>query len=70
MGFPWVNETKDNNSVDWDVVGASFKAYFDRIEAPNQCCLIFGDTIEIAEVWVFEYKDMKFPNEDNWGKLK
>lgn len=54
MGFPWVNNTDD-----WDVIGKSLDLYFDNIKAPNQCGLILGDSIENAEIWVFEYKDMK-----------
>ena len=65
MGFPWVS-----GSDDWNVIGESLDLYFSGIRKPDQCGLIFGDSIETAELWIFTYKDMKFPNEDNWEKDK
>ena len=66
MGFPWFNETRnDNNDIDWEVVGKSFDKYFSRLNQDG-CCVVF-EKEEIDEIYVFTYKDVKFPNEDNWG---
>ena len=54
MGFPWVN-----GSDDWNVIGESLDLYFTNIKDPNQCGIIFGNTIQNAEIWVFTYEDMK-----------
>ena len=40
MGFPWVNETKDDN-IDWNAVGASFDKYFARLKTEG-CCLLLN----------------------------
>ena len=68
MGFPWFTETDSSGVIDWIKVSKSFDKYFARLNKVG-CCVIFEESEVIDEIFVFEYKDMKFPNEDNWGDI-
>ena len=54
MGFPWYSENDD-----WDVINESFRPFFRGEES----CYVVIDTAVV----IFQEKDLKFPNEDNWG---
>ena len=57
MGFPWVNKSdKDGEAKSWLNLSKNIAEYF-----PNMCYV----DIEGKEVKL-DYKDLKFPNEDNW----
>ena len=53
-----------DRTADWDKVGESLDLYFERKDLPDQCGIGWGDK---EELYVFEYSDMKFENEDQWG---
>ena len=63
MGFPWYSNkvNTSDTSINWHAVNASFTKYFKRI-GEEGCHVIFPG----EEVFVFEFADMKFRNEDNW----
>ena len=61
MGFKWYSIP-----IDWKAVTDSLDLFFENIKAPTQCGIVWGDQ---EELFVFEYNDMKFPNEDNWEEL-
>jgi len=64
MGFPWYTKTDEDGTIDWETVGKSFEKYFKNINEEDQCFVAFGE----GEIYVFEYSDMKFENEDQWEK--
>ena len=57
MGFPWVSESdKDGEANSWINLAKNIAEYL-----PNTCYVdIDGKEVKL------DYKDLKFPNEDNW----